>query len=198
MKKVKVKIDVYSTYGGEDFPPGEHEVSEEAAKCFVEKKLGSIVGENSGTEQIVLLVDESELFEPKEAVEKYLEGDSSEKVFNSLKAHQSEILEFLKAEGERFKNSFGEPPQSLEEAQKELAAETIGDVKEVVESEKTEELVSANKTEEQPLPEDFPSVAKFNKLGFKTLGEVQKLTKENLVSLGISDATADKALSFGK
>lgn len=198
MKKVKVKIDVYSTFGGEDFPPGEHEVSEEAAKSFVEKKLGSVVLENTEAVTTVLVVDDSDLFEPKEAVEKYLEGDSSEKVFNSLKAHQSQIVELLKAEWERLKNDFAKPPQTLGEATNAVTTEKTEEVEEVVESKKTEEVVSENQTEEKPLPEDFPSLAKFKKLGFKTLDEVQKLTKENLVSLGISEATADKALSFGK
>lgn len=49
------------------------------------------------------------------------------------------------------------------------------------------------------LPKDFPAAHVFEKLGFKTVAEIQSLTKDELVGLdGIGDVTAEKALAYGK
>lgn len=49
------------------------------------------------------------------------------------------------------------------------------------------------------LPEDFPMRHVFTDLGFKSVAEVQAKTREQLIDLnGIGEATADKALAYGK
>ena len=52
---------------------------------------------------------------------------------------------------------------------------------------------------ENSLPENFPMRHVFEKLGFKSVEEVQAKPREELTALdGIGAATADKALAFGK
>jgi hypothetical protein len=49
------------------------------------------------------------------------------------------------------------------------------------------------------LPEDFPMRHAFDKLGFKSVAEVQAKSREELIALdGIGETTADKALAYGK
>jgi DNA uptake protein ComE-like DNA-binding protein len=49
------------------------------------------------------------------------------------------------------------------------------------------------------LPDDFPLGSVFEKLGFASVADIQAKTEEELVALeGIGEATAKKALSYGK
>ncbi len=106
-------------------------------------------------------------------MERFQKGDSSEDVFKSLKFHQSAIV------GGGMKSSeTGYSPDD-----KALGKTKTGE----------------GETGNEGLPEDFPMRHVFDKLGFKTVEDVQAKSFDDLVALdGIADASATKALAYGK
>lgn len=84
-------------------------------------------------------------------------------------------------------------------AEESISTKTeVGNGDETEEKNKTENETETEK-EVDSLPEDFPMRHVFDKLGFKSVEEVQAKSREDLIALnGIAETTADKALAYGK
>ena len=150
-KKVKVVLAMAVTFKGIDYPSGEQEMPEEAAKLAVKKKLGTISGEAGESEFTPLSVEET--------MERFQKMDFSDEVMKSLQFHKDTLA-----------HQFGPPS-----------------------------IPSGDGLTESGLPEDFPMRRVFEKLGFKTVEEVQAKTLQELIDLdGIAEPSATKALAYGK
>jgi len=184
-KLKKVQLSKPMTWRGTNYAPGLNEMPSAAADYAVKKGFGK-TGKGS--------VPHPADFEPlslEETMKRFSEGDSSEVVFESLKFHQKKFHQKAIVEG-----------QNKGQTQVETIAEVDGEnSEEGGKGDETEEKTKAEaKTEEvSELPEDFPMRHVFAKLGFKSAAEVQAKSREELISLnGIAEATADKALAYGK
>lgn len=113
----------------------------------------------------------------------------------------NEISEFEPLSLEETMNRFGEGDsadivfQSLKFHQPTIVAQRKAEM----ENKKTEKSEDDLKETTEGIPADFPMRHIFVKHGFKSVAEIQAKTKEELVALdGIADASADKALAYGK
>lgn len=163
--------------GGQSFKPGQED---ELAAAVSQRDLDALVanqtllGDWRSTFTGVSGEDGSKFLSLEETMKRFGEGDSSDIVFASLKHHQATIAN---------ERNRGYSPD--EKAMKKTGNEGTGK--------------SLPNDGDKELPEDFPMRAAFVELGFKTLEEIQKLSKEQLVGLkGIGEATAEKALAYGK
>lgn len=140
-----------------------------AAADYAEKKGIGKILKNGSVEKAA---DVSQSFEPltiRETVERMNKGDFTDDVLDSMKVHR-EVIEKAAKSG-----------KSLEEFLKENSEDDA----------KTKNITG--------LPEDFPMRHLFEKLGFKSVEEVQAKSREELIALnGIAEKTADKALNYGK
>ncbi len=182
MSKKWVRVKDWVTSRGVDYPPGEHEMPEESAKSIVTKGLGEYV-EDGG--------DKSNVLPIKETIERMSQGDLSDEVLDSMKVHRDVIQEAQKS-GKPLRVFLDELSEKEKSAQKSDDPSSVGDPKD------------KGKTEDG-LPEDFPTKTilekpnKHSETGFKTVAEVQALTREQLIEIdGIADKTADKILTYGK
>ena len=182
-KERVVHLNSATTYKQKDYPAGINTVSKEVADLIVRKNLGHIVdGDSIEAESAAVAAAESgEEFEPlslEETMKRFQSGDSSDEVFKSLKFHQPAIVEGMRA-GESRRETIEKTDGAKDKEKSSGGSEETGD--------------------DSELPKDFPQRHVFINLGFKTLAEVQALTEEKLIELdGIGEATAKKALSYGK
>ena len=194
-KKVKVNLLVAVTYAGIDYAEGIHELSEDAAESIVGKNLGEYLDENVPANDPKN--QETEEFEPlsvEETMDRFSNGDASEIVFLSLKYHQPLIAERRRQD-------------QLEAEKRRAEAGAMKRAQELskTESSKTESSTSNEVTEKtknapvEELPADFPFRHAFEKLGFKSVEQVQSKTREELIAMdGIAETSVDKALAYGK
>lgn len=74
---------------------------------------------------------------------------------------------------------------------------TVDSFGNIVEAEKT--AASRKTGDASSLPDDFPLGSVFEKLGFKSVADIQAKSEEELVALdGIGASSARKALAYGK
>lgn len=225
--KQKVALEKAMTWAGINYAPGLNTMPEGAAKYAIKRNFGKAVNfdsEEPVTAETVDVgeteVDSTNVLSLEETMKRFGEGDSSEIVFKSLKFHQQEIVSKRPPPPyDLEKGSLVDSKKNSENAvtSEGGGAQTGGNVAPVVESPtadkstqtepaspKTETSeADASETEQEGsqdngLPADFPKRDKFRTLGFNTVEEVQKTTRENLIALGFTAATADKALSYGK
>lgn len=180
--KKKINLDKPMSWAGQTYGPGIAEIPAAAADYAERRKFGKIEGSSSGDAD----------FEPlpiDETFARFEKGDDSDEVYKSLKYYQPIIAEAGKS---------GKAPQQIIEERKaaeKAKHEQSGNGK----SEGNPEDKSKGQTEPTGLPKDFPARATFEKLGFKTVGEVQAKTRDELIALnGIAETSADNALAYGK
>ena len=171
-KNKTVQLAVAMTYGGVNYAPGVNTMPEAAAKSAIKRKLGVAADEQSG-ETV------SEDFKPlpfEETMERFSEGDTAPEVFESLKFYQPMMAEAKKA------------------------GMTLGEfLAQDGETTDRNRGVLGKSSAETGLPENFPMRHVFEKLGFKSVEEVQAKSLEELTALdGIAEASATKALAYGK
>lgn len=187
-KQKKVQLSKAFTWGGVNYAPGSVELPEAAAAYAVKRGFGKSGGDSAASET-------SAGFKPlsrDETMKRFMEGDSSDEVFESLKFHQQALVE------EQNRNKAGDGETGINANSKSKDEETGGN---------SGDSEGGSQSENPPagLPEDFPMehiFSKPNKLsetGFTSVADIQKFSREELISIdGIAEKTADKALAYGK
>lgn len=183
-KTKQVQLSKPMTWGGVNYAPGLNEMPAAAVDYAVRKNFGKT---DKGSAPV------SEDFKPlslEETMKRFSEGDPSDEVFESLKFHQAEISGGMKSGKPRNETIEKVDGVGDEKTDKELGAT----------ADENKKAVTENKNEgSAELPEDFPMRHVFDKLGFKSVEEVQAKSREELIALnGIAETTADKALAYGK
>ncbi len=165
----KILLEKAMTWAGVNYAPGLNTMPEAGAKYAEKQKFGKIVGADGSGVDF-------ELLPLADTLKRFGEGDTSEQVMKSLSFHQ-------------------------EQAAQSGGASASGNQTGTGDSKESDGQNSAN----DGLPEDFPmkhvfeAPNKHSETGFKTVEEIQKFSREQLIEIdGIGGTSADKALAYGK
>lgn len=173
----KILLEQAMTWAGVNYAPGVNTMPEKGANYAARKKFGKIIGGDGNDVDFDLLP-------LADTVKRFGDGDTSEVVLKSIAFHQSlaaEAAERMSVGGNRILGAGNGD------------GDGDGDGKGV------------QGNENNGLPEDFPmkhvfeAPNKHSETGFKTVEEIQKFSREQLIEIdGIGATSADKALAYGK